>query len=112
MLKTSDNIKQVAREAAQELLNTALTTATALSTKTATDVEWIKASIERIDAKLDGKFVTKEDFDATLLARTKVTDAHQEKIDSLQQERWVTRGGLIVISMVLGWLVVIYAHHL
>ena len=66
--------------------------------------------LKEIKDKLDGKFVTVEEFCSAVTARVKETDDHRVRLDSLDRERWITRGGFMVIAAIVGWLATMLHH--
>ena len=104
-MTNDDKIKAVAREAAQALIGTAQATTAALNAKTATDIEWIKGCISEINAKLDGKFVTKEDFDLSIKASVAQRADHESRIRTLERYGFGAVSVLYVISVIIGWYV-------
>ena len=100
-----DKIKQVARDAASELLSTAQAAASALNAKTSTDIEWIRSDIKEIKEKLDGKFVPKEDFDMMMKSvATRALD-HEDRLRLLERWGFAAIGVLYVASIIIGWVV-------
>jgi len=61
-ISQEEQIIQIARDAAQKVLDTAIETAKALTAATTKDISQIRDAIDKINDKLDNKYVTKEEF--------------------------------------------------
>jgi len=62
MIQEEEKIKQVAKEAAKEIVDLATATASAVHASTAADINYIKKDIAIILDRLDHKYVSTETF--------------------------------------------------
>jgi len=107
-LTEAEQVRSLAREEAKNLLDVASATATALQASTAKDISTIQNDIKEINAKLDGRFVQKEDFDAFSVTSAKQRNDHEDRIRFLERYGFMIIGAVVLAEVVIGWYVAIH----
>ena len=100
-LTEAEQIRQLAREEAKNLIDVANATAAALATSTKESISSIQMDIKEINAKLDGRFVQKEEFENFSKQSSTQRNDHEARLRSLEVWKWVTWAGIIILGFLI-----------